>query len=166
MNQLKRKKNKFNKAIILLSISFAVLLCAVTAIVYFIFVQDKPENSEATPDNVVMTNAQMPTESERASVFKPYKAVETEVNKEVPLTTVFGSAFGNYGGELSLNPDGTFTLSLGAQKGDTYGTYTEQDGKILVEYSDGKTDEFIVEKDENNNAEIKIQMGLYTIYFK
>lgn len=163
---MKRKKNKFNKAIILLSISFAVLLCAVTAIVYFIFVQDKPENSEATPDNVVMTNAQMPTESENASVFKPYKAVETEVNKEVPLTTVFGSAFGNYGGELSLNPDGTFTLSLGAQKGDTYGTYTEQDGKISVEYSDGKTDEFIVEKDENNNAEIKIQMGLYTIYFK
>ncbi len=165
---MKRKKNKtnFNKAIILLSVSVAVLLCAVTAVVYFAVTADKQVSNEATPDNVIMTNAEVPTESAEASVFKPYKAVESEVNKEVPLTAVFGSGFSSFGGELVLNPDGTFNLSLGVQNGDTYGTYTKGDGKLLVKYSDGETDEFIFTEDETGNAEIQIQMGLYTIYFK
>ncbi len=167
MKLLARKKNKynFNKAIILISIAVAVLLSAITAIVYFVATQGNSD--DVNYDYAIVTDPNMPTESENASVFKAYKAVESETGKEVPLTTVFGSAYSTYGGELVLNPDSTFTLTLGATNDEnSYGTYTEQEDKLLINYSNGKTDEFAVTKDENKNAEIQIQMGLYIIYLK
>lgn len=166
MKLLAKKKNKasFNKAIILISVSVAVLLCVITAVVYFVATQNNA--NDVNYDYSIVTDPNMPTESDSSSVFKAYKAIESETGREVPLTTVFGSSFSTYGGKLVLNGDSTFALTLGANVEDSYGTYVEQDDKLLINYSNGKTDEFPVTKDEQNNAEIQIQMGLYIIYFK
>ena len=161
----KKNKQHFNKAIILLSIALATVLCVVTAVVYFVATSGNKQNINY--DYVIETDPNMPTESANASVFKAYKAVESETNREVPLSTVFGTSYTKYGCELVLNPDSTFTLTLGATNNeDSYGTYTQQEDKLLINYANGKTDEFAVTKDEQNNAEIQIQMGLYKNYLK
>ena len=69
----------------------------------------------------------------------------------MPLSTVFGTSYTKYGCELVLNPDSTFTLTLGATNNeDSYGTYTQQEDKLLINYANGITDEFAVTKDEQN----------------
>lgn len=166
----RRKKNKkyqSNKLIIVLSIVFAALLFSAAISAYLIFGGDNSRNT-ATPDNVVETKPgfTQASENDTAEILKPYKAVETETGKDVPLTTVYGKAYSQYGGKLTLNKDGTFSIFVGiSNNDDNSGEYTEKDGVIYAVYKSGKTAEFRRNTAEDGTSEIIVQNGIYEIYF-
>lgn len=161
MTPVKKKNKKFksNKVIILLSAVFALVLCAAVLITYLVVSnRDNAENIENSENNASFSVA---------GTYKPYRAVETETGKEEPLGTVFGSAYGKYGGELTLNDDGSFSVYVGASNTDTgIGTYSFQDGIINASYDSGETAVFTLEADDSGAVTVIVPMGLYNIYFR
>lgn len=139
---------------------FAVLLFAAVIITYFAVSQNQKSNGTNAPDTAVMA------EDTIAGTYKPYKAVESETGKEAPLATVFGSAYSQYGGELTLLEDGTFTVYIGiSNSDDSSGTYTRKNNKITALYKSGETAVFTVERNSEGEKTIIVPMGLYNIYF-
>ncbi len=164
-----KKKNKFNKTIIILSVVFALILIAVTAITYFIYA-GKPVNShggQAIFEISSPVSGEAQSGLSDAEYYKPYKAIETERNKEVPLSAVFGTAYSGVGGSLVLNKDGTFILYAGlSNKDEDEGTYLKNNDSVSLTFSDGTTEELPVSVNENGNEEVVIRYGLYSVYFE
>lgn len=152
----RNKKYKSNKSIILLSAVFAVLLCAAVLITYFLFSDSARTTADGTPDESLPL----------AGSYKPYKAVESETGREQTLGAVFGSSYGQYGGELTLSGDGAFTVYVGASNNDdAAGTYTVENNRLNAVYNSGRTAVFTVEADPSGEISIIVPMGLYNIYF-
>lgn len=164
MTQLKKKNKKYksNKLIIVLSIVFAAMLFGIAFLAYLYVSQNFQSVSVSTGDTAVTETA----DDTVAGVYTPYKAIESETEKDTPLAAVFGSSYSQYGGELILFEDGTFTLYIGVSNNeDSTGTYNEENGVISAVYESGKTAEFQVSADENGKKIIIVPMGLYNIYF-
>lgn len=162
----KNKKYKSNKFIILLSIAFAAILVATVAIAYFIFVQNHQNISQNGLQNDFQNSLEETSEVPFYTSYKPYKAIEIETEKEVTLATVFGTAYSQYGGELTLNEDNTFSLYVGiSNSDDSEGTFTLEDDNIKAVFNSGEEKEFVVAQ-ENEVTVIIVPMGLYNIYFK
>lgn len=153
----KNKKYKSNKVIILLSVVLALLLCA-AALITCLIASGNNNTPEADASDAALTVY---------GSYRPYKAIEIETGREEALGAVFGSAYGQYGGELTLNDDGSFSLYAGVSNSDdSTGTYTIENGCINALYKSGKTAVFTVETNSQNEISITVPMGLYNIYFK
>lgn len=187
----KNKKYKSNKIIIFLSIVFAAILITAAVIAYFIFAQNtenpspdklqndtQPSLSETTslqttsPETTLKetvvseTDSSEVTEVSLYTSYKPYKAIESETGKETSLTTVFGTAYSQYGGELKLNEDKTFSLYVGISKSDdSEGTFTLEDDKIKATFNSGDEKEFTI-TEEAEATVIIVPIGLYNVYFR
>lgn len=191
MKRKKNKKYKSNKIIILLSIVFAAILVTATAIAFFMFSQNtdnpsadnlqsnsQPSFSETTSLETTLSETALPetipSETDSSEIaetsiytsYKPYKAIESETAKETSLVTVFGSAYSQYGGELKLNEDKTFSLYVGiSNSNDSEGTFVLEDDKINAIFNSGKEKEFTI-TEEDGITVIIVPMGLYNVYFK
>ncbi len=176
---IKRKNNKeykSNKSIILLSIIFALILVAATVIAYYMFgLNSNSISDNNSPDSIQRDLSEITlsdtdsSDTEEVSFYtsyKPYKAIESETTKEISLATVFGSAYSQYGGELKLNEDNTFSLYVGiSNSDDSKGTFNLEDNKIKATFNNGEEKEFLI-SNENGATVIMVPMGLYNIYFK
>lgn len=92
-------------------------------------------------------------------------------NNEIDGSVIYGTGYTQYGGELDINSDGTFSVRMGVSTEDetTKGTYTyEGDSDITLLYYDDST--VICERCTVNGEEaiampIDLFGDIYTIYF-
>ena len=102
--------------------------------------------------------------------YKPAMAFDMEGNS-VDLTTVYGSSFSEYGGELCFKKDGTFTAFIGAYKNNdsVTGTYKVlSQSEIEMTFNNDTTQNAVITViDVNVEAvEIRLTVGDYNVIFQ
>lgn len=99
------------------------------------------------------------------------KYILDESQNEIDGSVIYGTAYYQYGGELTLNSDGTFSVRMGASTDDlsTKGTYTYNGGgQLSMQYYNDSTASF---ERCSLNGEDAIAMpvdlfgDIYTVYF-
>lgn len=99
------------------------------------------------------------------------KYILDDSQNEIDGSVIYGTAYYQYGGELTLNSDGTFSVRMGASTDDssTKGTYTYNGGgQLSMQYYNDSTASF---ERCSLNGEDAIAMpvdlfgDIYTVYF-
>lgn len=134
----------------------------------------------ATPDEATTTAAPATTapavtiaDKEFASLkesYKPAMAFDLEGNP-VDLTTVYGSAFKEHGGELCFKKDGTFTAYIGAYANEdsvtgTYKVLSQTEIELTYNNDTTKSAVITVIDVDVNAVEIRLPVGDYNVIFQ
>lgn len=183
--------------IALIVICCALVIALICAIVFFVTNNNNNENSNlnATITTTVANMAestvtQITTEEQITQIqnttvdseqgsssesttkyfgkWQAKKAVNIQTGEEESLRKIYGSAFSQYGGTLTINENGTFSLWIGvsASEDDHIGTYTfNSENNIDVTYQNGQSDTFKIE-DSEGVVTIIAKQGEYNIYFQ
>lgn len=119
-------------------------------------------------EKVINTNIEKNTTDKLVGKWKPYKAEYKE--EEISLREVYGSGI-EYGGELILNSDNTYTEFIGIYSEDnindlqgTYRTYGSGEKAVLTT-NNGKTKALEVLKGEENSSIVLTNNDGTRIYF-
>lgn len=99
------------------------------------------------------------------------KYILNDQQNEVDGSMIYGSAYSQYGGELTLNSDGTFSVRMGASTDDssTRGTYSYSGGgAITMQYDNDSVADF--ERCTINGSDaiampVDLFGDIYTVYF-
>lgn len=102
--------------------------------------------------------------------YKPAMAFDQEGNS-VDLTTVYGSAFKEHGGELCFKKDGTFTAYIGAYANEdsvtgTYKVLSQTEIELTYNNDSTKSAVITVIDVDVNAVEIRLPVGDYNVIFQ
>lgn len=88
---------------------------------------------------------------------------------EVELAEIYNNVYTNYKGSLNFDKDGNFELWLSPGDpgdGTHTGTYeVTEDDKIDIVFDEGTHTQFIINRNDNGIASIKVIYGEYEVYF-
>lgn len=122
--------------------------------------QSSTSDSDNILNNIISSNDKLS--------LTPYEVIDNNTGKKTSFTSVFGSAYGDYGGSLLLNfNDNSVKYYMGVDRpGLTNGTFTIDGNKIVVTFENGDKKEIEVVSENNENIFIVPEYGQFSVYFK
>ncbi|MDP4120320.1 MAG: hypothetical protein Q8876_04585 [Bacillota bacterium] len=119
---------------------------------------------------VSSSTASSASSTKNASVvgkWKPYAAVNANTNKSESLSSIYGTAYTQYGGELTFNSDKTFSIWIGvsATDGSGEGTYKISGNTISVSFDNNTKATYQYISNYQGHKAIKTVDNTHYIYF-
>lgn len=129
------------------------------------------EDSDEYPVSEELVESQLTGYEEEVAGTWNAKYILNSQQNEVDGAMIYGSAYNDYGGELILNSDGTFSVRMGAGSDDasTKGTYTYNgSGELNMLYYNDSSETFercALNGEEAIAMTVDLFGDIYTVYF-